>query len=62
MLARGILTGGGLLAWAVEICCLDGRVGLAKQHRETGPPCLSKWPTDVEIDGTHLSPFVEDVT
>ena len=32
MAARGISTDGGPPAWAVESCCLDGRVGLAKQQ------------------------------
>ena len=39
-------------AWAVESCCLDGRVGLAKQQGKRVAHRLSKWPTDMEIDGT----------
>ena len=29
---KGVWTDGGPPAWAVESCCLDGRVGLAKQQ------------------------------
>ena len=50
--ARGISTDGGPPAWAVESCCLDGRVGLAKQQEKRVAHRLSKWPTDVEMDGT----------
>ena len=52
MAARGISTDGGPPAWAVESCCLDGRVGLAKQQGKRVAHRLSKWPTDVEMDGT----------
>ena len=51
MAARGISTDGGPPAWAVESCCLDGRVGLAKQQGKRVAHRLSKWPTDMEIDG-----------
>ena len=53
MAARGISTDGGPPAWAVESCCLDGRVGLAKQQGKRVAHRLSKWPTDMEIDGTY---------
>ena len=33
-------------------CCFHGRVGLAKQQGKRVAHRLSKWPTDVEIDGT----------
>ena len=46
------MTDGGPPAWAVESCCLDGRVGLAKQQGKRVAHRLSKWPTDVEMDGT----------
>ena len=54
MAARGISTDGGPPAWAVESCCLDGRVGLAKQQGKRVAHRLSKWPMDVEMDGTIL--------
>ena len=54
MAARGISTDGGPPAWAVESCCLDGRVGLAKQQGKRVAHRLSKWPTDVEMDGISL--------
>ena len=49
--ARGISTDGGPPAWAVKSCCLDGRVGPAKQQGKRVAHRLSKWPTDMEIDG-----------
>ena len=54
MAARGISTDGGPPAWAVESCCLDGRVGLAKQQGKRVAHRLSKWPTDMEIDGSNF--------
>ena len=51
MVARGISTDGGPPALAVESCCLDGRVGLAKQLGKRVAHRLSKWPTDMEMDG-----------
>ena len=52
MAARGISTDGGPPDWALESCCLDGTVGLAKQQGKRGwPTRLSKWPTNMEIDG-----------
>ena len=54
MAARGILTDGGPSAWAVGSCCLDGRVGLAKQQGKWVAHRLSKWPTDMEMDGIKI--------
>ena len=51
MAARYISTAGGPPAWAVESCCLDGRVWLAKQQGKWVAHRLSRWPTDVETDG-----------
>ena len=57
MAARGISTDGGPPAWAVESCCLDGRVGLAKQQGKRVAHRLSKWPTDVEMDGSFYAMY-----
>ena len=63
MVARGISTDGGPPALAVESCCLDGRVGLAKQQGKRVAHRLSKWPTNMEIDGTtHNGPGYRDYT
>ena len=50
--SSGISTDGGPPARAVENCCLDGRVGLAKQQIKRVAQPLSKRPTNREIDGT----------
>ena len=55
LVAHGIFTDGGPPAWAVESSSLDGRLGLAKQQGERVAHRLSKWPTDMEIDGSLLS-------
>ena len=53
MTARDISTDGGPACLGSRKL-LDGKVGLAKQQGKRVAHRLSKWPTDMEIDGTGL--------
>ena len=61
MAARGILTDGGPPAWAVKSCCLDGRIGLANQQEKRVARSLSKWPSNMEIDGSIFHIFYKKI-